>query len=159
MCLTYIFRDRIMVTLSCLIVLASLFSQLSSNLPDSPEPKAIEVFFFFYILRLSYDFWTHTIIAWLRIYRREKEEKQRQDDFLFDYRPHLFPRKKNPILPKSPEKLCSHFYTEPKPIKYRFSLQKLDCLMNYFGMALEFSFLFCFFAYVMYSRSIVWNSV
>ncbi|XP_042889458.1 uncharacterized protein LOC122264570 [Penaeus japonicus] len=56
------FPDRITVTLSLLIVLASLFSQTSTTLPMSPTPKCIDFFFFYCILRVSVVFILHSCI-------------------------------------------------------------------------------------------------
>jgi len=56
------FADKITITLSLLIVVASLFSQTVSSLPVSPEPKCIEIFFFMIILRLAYIFIIHTFV-------------------------------------------------------------------------------------------------
>lgn len=58
-----------MVTLSCLIVLASLFSQLSSTLPQSASAKALDIMFFGQIVHLSLVFVNHTILDIVR--RRE----------------------------------------------------------------------------------------
>ncbi|XP_071541421.1 gamma-aminobutyric acid receptor subunit rho-2-like [Panulirus ornatus] len=56
------FTDRITVSLSLLIVIASLFSQVSSTLPTSPAPKFVDWFFFYCICRVSFVFFLHTII-------------------------------------------------------------------------------------------------
>lgn len=57
------------MTLSCLIVLATLFSQMSSTLPQSATPKAIEIMFFAQISHLTLVFVNHTILNIVR--RRE----------------------------------------------------------------------------------------
>lgn len=57
------FTDRITVTLSLLIVIASLFSQMSSNVPSSPVPKCVDFFFFYCILRVSIVFFMHSSIG------------------------------------------------------------------------------------------------
>ncbi|ROT71109.1 putative low-density lipoprotein receptor-related protein 2-like [Penaeus vannamei] len=49
------FSDRIMVTLSCLIVVANLFSQVATTSPSSATPKAVEFLFFAVTLRLSWS--------------------------------------------------------------------------------------------------------
>ena len=58
------FSDRITVTLSLLIVVASLFSQVVASLPTSPTPKCVEIFFFFIIVQLAIIFVLHTIVAY-----------------------------------------------------------------------------------------------
>ncbi|XP_068207381.1 uncharacterized protein [Palaemon carinicauda] len=55
------FSDRIMVTLTCLIVIASLFSTTTSVTPNSATPKLVDIFFFFYIARLFMIFIIHSI--------------------------------------------------------------------------------------------------
>ncbi|XP_053648433.1 uncharacterized protein [Cherax quadricarinatus] len=57
------FTDRITVTLSLLIVITSLFSQVNSTLPNSPTPKFVDWFFFYCILRVSFIFFLHSIIC------------------------------------------------------------------------------------------------
>ncbi|KAF2363276.1 Neurotransmitter-gated ion-channel ligand-binding domain [Trinorchestia longiramus] len=56
------FQDRITVTLSLLIVVASLFSQVVSTIPTSPSSKCVEIFFFYIILRLAFVFMLHSIV-------------------------------------------------------------------------------------------------
>ncbi|XP_047478927.1 glutamate-gated chloride channel-like [Penaeus chinensis] len=68
------FPDRITVTLSLLIVLASLFSQTSSTLPMSPTPKCIDFFFFYCILRVSVVFILHSCIEKSRRSRRNEQQ-------------------------------------------------------------------------------------
>ncbi|XP_045106233.1 uncharacterized protein LOC123501463 [Portunus trituberculatus] len=69
------FNDRIMVTLSLLIVLASLFSQLSSTLPNSPSAKLIDYFFLYCIGRVSLIFLLHTFIEVSRRSTADTEEE------------------------------------------------------------------------------------
>ncbi|XP_050729953.1 uncharacterized protein LOC127005238 [Eriocheir sinensis] len=71
------FNDRIMVTLSLLIVLASLFSQLSSTLPSSPVSKLVDHFFFYCIVRVSLIFLIHSSIELsLRSSRKAEDAKK-----------------------------------------------------------------------------------
>ena len=51
-----------MVTVSCLIVVATLFSQATVSMPSTAETKAVDVFFCFYIARLFLGCAHHTII-------------------------------------------------------------------------------------------------
>ena len=51
-----------MVDLSCLIVIAALFSQISTTIPASANPKAIDYFFFYLILKLSVVFLHHLLL-------------------------------------------------------------------------------------------------
>ncbi|ROT73128.1 hypothetical protein C7M84_008444 [Penaeus vannamei] len=62
------FSDRIMVTLSCLIVVASLFSQIAATTPPSVTPKAIDIIFFCVIVRLFLIVLHHTILYLLQRY-------------------------------------------------------------------------------------------
>ncbi|XP_069185099.1 uncharacterized protein [Procambarus clarkii] len=54
--------DRVMVTLSCLIVLASLLAQASATLPESASSKAIEVWFSYTITRMFLVSVVHTAV-------------------------------------------------------------------------------------------------
>lgn len=56
------FTDRVTVTISLLIVVASLFSQVVSTLPSSPASKCVEIFFFYVTVRLAYVFLMHTLV-------------------------------------------------------------------------------------------------
>ena len=160
-----------MVTLSSLIVLASLFSQLSASLPDSPVPKAIETFFFYYIAKLSYVFICHTFLALLRFYRTEKEEEQKKLDDLFDYRPERpdffhapaknFQARQGPkrkqILPFSPVKTPPAYYVPPQPTKYCLSMKAVDRICLYLGLALDAIYLLFFLAYVFTQRAYIFS--
>ena len=64
-------RDRIMVTLSCLIVVASLFSQTTSSMPASASPKVMDIFFLYYIIQLFFICLHHSIV-YFKIQREEK---------------------------------------------------------------------------------------
>nr|XP_027217353.1 uncharacterized protein LOC113809874 [Penaeus vannamei] len=64
-----------MVTLSCLIVVASLFSQIAATTPPSVTPKAIDIIFFCVIVRLFLIVLHHTILYLLQRYVRRKEEE------------------------------------------------------------------------------------
>ena len=57
-----------MVTLSCLIVEAGLYSQVNSNMPTFASPKSVDIYFFFFILRLFLVCVHHTMNhRWLKI--------------------------------------------------------------------------------------------
>lgn len=66
-----------MVTLSCLIVIAALFSQLGSTVPSTSSVKAIDIFYFYFMLRLLMIFVHHTIYLLLTRYV-ESQNKKRQ---------------------------------------------------------------------------------
>lgn len=72
------FSDRIGVTLSCLIVIAALFSQITFTIPQSSSPKVIDVYFFYFIVRLFITFAHHGIFAFLRG-ARAREIADRED--------------------------------------------------------------------------------
>lgn len=57
------FTNRVMVTLSVLIVLASLFSQTSSNLPQTSYVKCIDLVFLFAIVLISLVITCHIILS------------------------------------------------------------------------------------------------
>lgn len=67
------FTDRITVTLSLLIVVASIFSQVVSSLPSSADVKFIDLFFFYCFFRLSSTFLQHSIND--NVLRREREKE------------------------------------------------------------------------------------
>lgn len=152
------YRDRIMVTLSSLIVLASLFSQLSSNLPDSPSPKAIEVLFFFYIGKLSYTFVCHAFMTLLKLYREHKEKKQKELDELFAELPASAlsggtltnyvnwnnKRRRRVILPDSPKiarPSKPKTQISKKPTEHFPSIKLVNRICFYAGCAADFLFL------------------
>ncbi|XP_069157078.1 uncharacterized protein [Procambarus clarkii] len=70
------FTDRITVTLSLLIVIASLFSQVTATLPSSPTPKFVDWFFFYCILRVSFIFFLHSTIGKRMRARHEVESRK-----------------------------------------------------------------------------------
>ncbi|XP_037784613.1 uncharacterized protein LOC119580573 [Penaeus monodon] len=72
------FSDRIGVTLSCLIVIAALFSQITFTIPPSSSPKVIDVYFFYFIVRLFITFAHHGVFAFLRG-ARAREIADRED--------------------------------------------------------------------------------
>ena len=66
-----------MVTLSCLIVEAGLYSQINSNSPASSSPKAVDKFFFFNIVRLFLVCVLHTInYRWLAYLKNKETERE-----------------------------------------------------------------------------------
>ncbi|ROT61595.1 putative glycine receptor subunit alpha-2 [Penaeus vannamei] len=60
------FSDRIMVTLSCLIVVAALFSQIAATVPASASHKAIDVIFLIIIVRLFLVVLHHSVLFLIR---------------------------------------------------------------------------------------------
>lgn len=76
------FTDRITVTLSLLIVLASLFSQLSSTLPSSADPKLVDIFFFYCCVRVGTIFIIHSLIN--KSVECKQEEMEKEKDHVAD---------------------------------------------------------------------------
>lgn len=66
-----------MVTLSCLIVIASLFSQTTSSMPTTASPKIIDIYFMLYIQNLFYLCIHHTILYWLKLREQKFQDEQR----------------------------------------------------------------------------------
>nr|XP_053633552.1 glycine receptor subunit alphaZ1-like isoform X1 [Cherax quadricarinatus] len=60
------FSERANTSLSLLIVVAALFSQSVSTLPASASPKAIDVWFFYFILRFFLFFVCHCLVEFQR---------------------------------------------------------------------------------------------
>ena len=69
-----------MVTLSCLIVIAALFSQVAASVPQSAQPKFIDVFFFFAMIRLFVCFLHHSILCTMQIILRRREQAKQEKD-------------------------------------------------------------------------------
>ncbi|XP_069974704.1 uncharacterized protein [Penaeus vannamei] len=74
------FTDRIAITLSLLIVLASLFAQVATSMPASPSPKLVDIFFFYCILRVSLVFLLHSAIDRKKRDLERKEKEGSSDD-------------------------------------------------------------------------------
>ncbi|KAK7074026.1 hypothetical protein SK128_022558 [Halocaridina rubra] len=105
------FSDRIMVTLSCLIVVASLFSQVAVTVPASAQPKAIDIFFFYYMIRLFITCLHHTILFFLRVYVRSRKEKKARKEAIQVF-------KNNKVQPTSSPNEDSSEKTVPQPAFY-----------------------------------------
>lgn len=71
--------DRISVTLSCLIVMATLFSQVAVTSPPSASPKLMDIYFFYSILRLLVTFIHHSIYFHLHAYVTRQQRKEDGD--------------------------------------------------------------------------------
>ncbi|XP_053633497.2 uncharacterized protein [Cherax quadricarinatus] len=74
------FSERISVTLSCLIVIAALYSQITFTIPQSSSPKVIDVYFFYFIVRLFKTFAHHSVLYLLENRRKKREERQRVEN-------------------------------------------------------------------------------
>ncbi|MCL4147038.1 UNVERIFIED_CONTAM: hypothetical protein GTU68_052828 [Idotea baltica] len=72
------YTDRLTVTLSCLIVMATLFTQVSTTLPKSAEPKSIDIWMFAHIMVLLLVFVVHVCVIRSNenIKNREKNKVQ-----------------------------------------------------------------------------------
>lgn len=69
--------DRIMVTLSCFIVVATLFSQVAATTPSSASNKVIDTIFFWVMTRLFFIFLHHfsQSFMWAYVGRRREAGK------------------------------------------------------------------------------------
>nr|XP_045603292.1 uncharacterized protein LOC123761356 [Procambarus clarkii] len=74
------FSERISVTLSCLIVIAALYSQITFTIPQSSSPKIIDVYFFYFIVRLFKTFAHHSVLYLIRNYRKKMQENSRSEN-------------------------------------------------------------------------------
>ncbi|KAK7085076.1 hypothetical protein SK128_006277 [Halocaridina rubra] len=70
-----VLNDRVMIAISCLIVIAALFSQVAMTVPASAQPKAIDIFFFYYMVRLFMIFLHHYFYYSLQTIVDPKREK------------------------------------------------------------------------------------
>lgn len=59
------YQDRVSVTLSCLIVMSALFTQVSTSLPTSADPKLIDVWMFTHVALLFVVFLVHIIVIYI----------------------------------------------------------------------------------------------
>ena len=140
-----------MVTLSALIVLAALFSHMSSILPDSPAPKAIEVFFFYYIMRLSFVFASHTILWRLRRGRMSNKKKSDNYDELTDYKVRLH---SVVVCPLSSRKDSINRKMLPGLQKKQcISLKSLNKMALNLGLIVDFLFLGTFFSFIVIEKN------
>ena len=95
------YQDRVSVTLSCLIVMASLFAQVnyrlaciikifpaiyeflilqqSSTLPKTAEPKFIDIWMFAHITILALVFWDQIILINIEKFQSRKRNKVSSD--------------------------------------------------------------------------------
>ncbi|KAK3855457.1 hypothetical protein Pcinc_038149 [Petrolisthes cinctipes] len=105
------FNERASTALSLLIVVAALFSQSVSTLPSSASPKAIDVWFFYFILRFFLFFVFHCLVEFQRRrYRRspgkmaqgnntitpqqqQQQQQQQHDDYDTENHVDKFPAK------------------------------------------------------------------
>lgn len=83
-----------MVTLSCLIVIANLFSQVATTAPSSATPKVIEFLFFGITLRLLLVVLHHTLLSRIKARCRRVEEEEKEQG----YRPKLPTVRKKDVL-------------------------------------------------------------
>ena len=74
-----------MVDLSCLIVIAALFSQITTTIPLSANPKAIDYFFFYLIFELSLVFIHHLLLlVFTKYYDKELKEIEKNHNIEVD---------------------------------------------------------------------------
>ncbi|KAL7648950.1 UNVERIFIED_CONTAM: hypothetical protein RMT77_000885 [Armadillidium vulgare] len=74
------YNDRVTVTLSCLIVMAALFTTSSNNLPESAEPKLIDFWMFAHIVVLLIVFVAHLIVIFIHDRNANKEREQKEKE-------------------------------------------------------------------------------
>lgn len=74
--MSHVGSDRISVTLSCLIVIAALYSQITFTIPQSSSPKLIDVYFFYFIVRLFKTFVHHFVLYLIGNYERRQNRKR-----------------------------------------------------------------------------------
>ena len=69
-----------MVTVSCLIVVASLFSQVISNTPVTGTYKLIDMYFLYFIVRLLLGCCYHTVLD-IKIRKQKLRENDNQQNY------------------------------------------------------------------------------
>ena len=76
-------RDRIMVTLSCLIVEAGIYSQVNSSVPKSASSKMIDFYFFYFIAKLFLICIFHTLnYLWIEKCERNRKEEENENSLM-----------------------------------------------------------------------------
>lgn len=156
-----------MVTLSCWIVLASLFSQLNTNLPGSPSPKAIEILFCYYIVKLSYIFIAHTSLQLLQ-QRRMKNFLNSQITLVSSLpastssaASRVNISKVGPDLNMRNSKYLAHGHNKgkrPTSNNTPLSSETVNKVYFYLGIILDSCFIVVFFIYVYQARIKILNS-
>ncbi|XP_042860196.1 uncharacterized protein LOC122246016 [Penaeus japonicus] len=71
------FSDRVTTTLSCLIVMAAFFIQVSTALPTSAEPKLIDFWMLGHVLLMLMIFVTHVLV---KSFLTEEEAQEKKED-------------------------------------------------------------------------------
>lgn len=91
------------MTLSCLIVEASLYSQVNNIVPISASPKLLDILFFYAIVRLFVVALVHVINSrWLIHHENQKEEARKETGCIVipeESKANLTPKKTNLITP------------------------------------------------------------
>ncbi|XP_018010642.2 uncharacterized protein LOC108668028 [Hyalella azteca] len=74
--------SRLTVSISCLIVMAALFTQISSTLPVSADPKIIDVWMFVHVLMLAVVFFS--LLALDKIHAVELRDTDERSEVMFE---------------------------------------------------------------------------
>lgn len=115
------FTDRITVTLSLLIVIASLFSQLSSTLPTAPTTKLVDYFFLFCIIKVGCVFILHSFIGKSL---RNCQKKEEAEDLSYASKDNLITMK-DPALDINMKIAWMNGARKDPPKKSRFNIPSL----------------------------------
>ena len=96
-----------MVTVSCLIVISTLFSQVTTTIPASAEPKIIDIFFFYYIFHLFIVSLHHTVMHATSDGKVKIMNQGKQEDTSYKSND----LEVNPANKSSPDKVFTHRLT------------------------------------------------
>ncbi|ROT81978.1 hypothetical protein C7M84_024864 [Penaeus vannamei] len=86
----YDFQNRIMVSLTSLLVLMTLFSQVADTLPRTSYFKLVDIWFFFSIIYTFLVIMQHTVVEYFHLYEHEIRALKKSET----------QKKKEPDLPK-----------------------------------------------------------
>lgn len=86
------FTNRIMVSLTALLVLATLFSQITQTTPSTAYLKLLDVWFVSCILIDFLIVMFHVAINWIRIKEEEEDEQSRRITKVISYKAAIFPK-------------------------------------------------------------------
>ncbi|XP_063889635.1 uncharacterized protein LOC135116214 [Scylla paramamosain] len=135
--------DRVMVTLSCLIVLASLLAQASATLPESASSKAIEVWFSYTIARMFLVSMVHTAV-----YRAESTTPEERTAKI-----------QSPLMLKVVS--ARSVAPQRKPQKYPSKhdrAKRINHVGLTVGLALDLVFIASYFAYILTIRNRIFHA-
>ncbi|KAF2347728.1 Low-density lipoprotein (LDL) receptor class A repeat [Trinorchestia longiramus] len=124
--------SRLTVSISCLIVMAALFTQISSTLPVSADPKMIDVWMFVHVLLLALVFFAILVLQKLHCSPRRDVDERLQVWF---------------------EKMKVWPMNLPRDLRKESVSERANTITAWVSVAIYFAFLVVVFTYIFVSRS------